>query len=102
MLFTFKEGTAWREFDVSPDGKRFLALVTEGLWRGAPAEHRPELDGGGRNASPPVRKGTRLGPYEILAPVGSGGMREVYRATDPRLGREVAIKVLSAELSPDA
>src|SRR3989454_1233398 len=40
--------------------------------------------------------GTRLGPYEILAPIGAGGMGEVYRARDPRMGREVAIKV-SAE-----
>jgi Tol biopolymer transport system component len=46
--------------------------------------------------------GTRLGPYEILAPIGAGGMGEVYRAKDPRLGREVAIKVLPASLSQDA
>ena len=46
--------------------------------------------------------GTRLGPYEILAPLGAGGMGEVYRATDPRLGREVAIKVLPASFSQDA
>ena len=45
--------------------------------------------------------GTRLGPYEIVAPIGAGGMGEVYRAKDPRLGREVAIKVLAAEVAGD-
>jgi eukaryotic-like serine/threonine-protein kinase len=43
--------------------------------------------------------GTRLGPYEILSPIGSGGMGEVYRAKDTRLGRMVAVKVLSQDLS---
>jgi eukaryotic-like serine/threonine-protein kinase len=45
--------------------------------------------------------GTKLGPYEIQSPLGAGGMGEVYRARDPRLGREVAIKVLPASLSAD-
>ena len=45
--------------------------------------------------------GTRLGPYEILSPLGAGGMGEVYRARDPRLGRDVAIKVLPAAFSSD-
>ena len=46
--------------------------------------------------------GTKLGPYEILAPLGKGGMGEVYRARDTRLGREVAVKVIPAHLSGDA
>jgi hypothetical protein len=46
--------------------------------------------------------GARLGVYEIGSPLGAGGMGEVYRARDPRLGREVAIKVLPAEFSADA
>ncbi len=45
--------------------------------------------------------GTRLGPYEIVAPIGAGGMGEVYRAGDTRLGRDVAIKVLPAEFAAD-
>src|ERR1700724_369498 len=43
--------------------------------------------------------GDRLGPYEILAPIGKGGMGEVYRARDTRLGREVAVKVSNAQFS---
>ena len=46
--------------------------------------------------------GTRLGPYEILAPLGAGGMGEVYRARDARLGREVAIKILPEAFARDA
>lgn len=45
--------------------------------------------------------GTKLGPYEVLAPLGAGGMGEVYRARDPQLGREVAIKILPSYLSRD-
>jgi len=46
--------------------------------------------------------GKRLGPYEVLAALGAGGMGEVYRARDTRLGRDVAIKVLPAALAADA
>lgn len=47
----------------------------------------------------PLTPGTRLGPYEVSAPIGAGGMGEVYRARDTRLGRDVAVKVLPQHLS---
>ncbi len=50
----------------------------------------------------PLSAGQRLGPYEIVAFIGAGGMGDVYRARDPRLGRDVAIKVLPAAFSADA
>src|SRR5512142_2993693 len=49
-----------------------------------------------------LSSGQQLGPYEILSPIGAGGMGEVYRARDPRLGREVAIKILPAHFARDA
>ena len=45
----------------------------------------------------PLSAGDKLGPYEILAPIGAGGMGEVYRAHDSRLNRDVAIKVSAAQ-----
>ena len=48
-----------------------------------------------------LNPGTKLGPYEIVAAIGAGGMGEVYRAKDTRLGRDVAIKVLPAAVAKD-
>ena len=48
-----------------------------------------------------LANGTRLGPYEVVAPIGAGGMGEVYKARDARLNRDVAIKILSATFSAD-
>lgn len=49
-----------------------------------------------------LSSGVRLGPYEVVAPIGAGGMGEVYRACDTRLGRTVAIKILPSEFAQDA
>jgi serine/threonine protein kinase len=49
-----------------------------------------------------LANGTRLGPYEIVAPLGAGGMGEVYRARDTRLDRTVAFKILPAHFADDA
>jgi serine/threonine protein kinase len=48
-----------------------------------------------------LSSGTRLGPYEITAPIGAGGMGDVYKAKDTRLDRSVAIKVLPAQVRAD-
>jgi len=57
---------------------------------------------GSNPLGPTLAPGTRLGPYEIRDAIGAGGMGEVYRAHDPRLGRDVAIKVLPDALAHDA
>ena len=50
----------------------------------------------------PLASGSRLGPYDVIGPLGAGGMGEVYRARDMRLGRDVAIKILPAAFTRDA
>ena len=49
----------------------------------------------------PLASGTRLGPYQVVSQIGAGGMGEVYKAADTRLGRTVAIKVLPEHLAGD-
>src|SRR5712691_13405386 len=49
-----------------------------------------------------IAAGTRLGPYEVVAPIGAGGMGEVWRGRDTRLERSVAIKILPVEFAEDA
>ena len=50
----------------------------------------------------PLPPGAQVGPYEIVGWIGAGGMGEVYRARDPRLGRDVAIKLISEKFATDA
>src|ERR1035441_1274295 len=63
----------------------------------------PHVDSGHNQSqrSMPLREGSKIGPYEVVAPLGAGGMGEVWRARDPRLGRDVALKVLPDEMVRD-
>ena len=82
----------------------FPTLYAAGRGHATPYEAIAALGSGGVPASSEknmLTAGTKLGPYEIQAALGSGGMGEVYRARDPRLGRDVAIKVLPAAFSAD-
>jgi eukaryotic-like serine/threonine-protein kinase len=89
----FLAGACGSDEELRRDVESLLAAhaVADGFLSAAPAEEPP----------PQFRAGTRLGPYEVLGPLGAGGMGEVYRARDARLGRDVAVKVLPRSLAGD-
>jgi Tol biopolymer transport system component len=68
---------------------------------GTPRDRRLFLIGAIFLVPMPVATGTRVGPYEILAPLGAGGMGEIYRARDTRLDRTIAVKLLPSQLAAD-
>src|SRR5262245_60362843 len=74
--------------------------LLEALDSGVDAHELPHgASGQGRTKPMPIQAGTRLGPYEVQSPIGTGGMGQVYRARDTRLDRRVAIKVLPEHLA---
>jgi Tol biopolymer transport system component len=77
------------------------ALAQERIRLGPSSEEGSQIIGRQLQNTMVLPAGKRLGPYEILAPLAAGGMGEVYRARDPRLGREVAVKVLPSVFSAD-
>jgi len=83
--------------------ERLLAVDTRGqsLFATTPTPGSDLASGPDTPSAPGLPAGTRLGPYEIIAPLGAGGMGEVYSARDTRLHRTVALKVLLAPISSD-
>ena len=79
-------------YDSGPGACQFQVLPNNPIGSAACSELRQFMA---------LEEGTHLGPYEIVAPLGAGGMGEVYRARDTRLDREVAIKVLPDAMTRD-
>ena len=75
-----------------------IALTPTGQLKTIPKDHSGAIIA----PTMPLAPGHKLGPYEIVMPLGAGGMGKVYRARDTHLGREVAIKILPASLADDA
>ena len=106
---SFLEAACAGDHELQKEVESLLAQETGASW----FMETPALDGGVRNfllesfephqntAGAKCPEGSRLGPYEIIGLLGAGGMGDVYRARDVRLGREVAVKVLSSNISVD-
>ena len=101
----------YRDYDIMPDGERLVMVFPAdqsepGDTSPPPDQSDPQLVPGTHRAGAypvvmPLQAGTSLGPYQIESPLGAGGMGEVYKATDTRLDRTVAIKVLPEHVAAD-
>src|SRR6266516_528885 len=86
----------------TPDDSSMLDSLSRLFVAQAMSNHKYFLMSDNHQSSMTISAGTRLGPYEIVAPIGAGGMGEVYKARDTRLDRAVAVKILPAEFASNA